>query len=270
MNRRIMVPVVCVLLLVMWASCLPEESPGETSQASASKSNSGGSEEHKWDIHSKIRPRPKVVDPGENWSEAPSDAIVLFDGNDLSKWESVNTGGPAKWKVENGYMEVVKKTGYIQTKEGFGSCQLHIEWCSPKSTSGDGQHKANSGVFLMGKYEIQILDSYNNETYADGQASAIYGQNPPAVNACRPPGKWQSYDIIFHRPIFKDDEVVRPGTLTVFHNGLLVHDHWVLKGTTRHNKPPLYQPHPDRVPLKLQDHGDPVRFRNIWLRELED
>jgi len=224
----------------------------------------------KWAIHDKNRPQPKIVTPGQKPGDSPSDAIILFDGKDLSKWESAKDGAPAKWKVENGYMEVVKKTGNIQTKKGFGSCQLHIEWATPAVVEGKGQGCGNSGVFLMGKYEVQVLDSYGNITYPDGQAAAVYGQNPPMVNACRPPGQWQSYDIVFHRPVFKGKKVVRPATVTVFHNGVLVQDNWVIKGTTAHKKQPRYEPHPDKLPLLLQDHGNPVRYRNIWIRELPE
>ncbi len=175
----------------------------------------------------------------------------------------------APWKVENGYFEVVPGTGGIQTKEGFGDIQLHVEWASPDPPRGEGQDNGNSGVFLMGMYEVQILNSYGNKTYPDGQASAIYGQYPPLVNATRPPGAWQTYDIIFHRPRFNDaGSLEQPATLTVFHNGVLVQNHSVLTGPTGHHARPPYKPHADRLPISLQDHSHPVRFRNIWLREL--
>jgi len=224
---------------------------------------------HKWAVHDKNRPHPPVVTPSDRPGGPPSDALVLFDGTDLSQWVGDN-GGPARWKVENGYMEVVKGTGSIQTKKGFGSCQLHLEWATPAVVKGKGQGRGNSGVYLMSKYEVQILDSYQNQTYADGQAAAVYGQNPPMVNACRGPGQWQTYDIIFHRPIFKGDKVVKPATITVLHNGVLVQDNWVLEGPAVHKARAKYSPHPDRLPLFLQNHGCPVRFRNIWIRELPD
>ena len=168
----------------------------------------------KWKIHDLNRPLPPIVDPGTASTQdapgrAPSDAVVLFDGKDLSHWVSAEGGGPAKWKVENGYVEVVAKTGYIATRDSFGDCQLHVEFAEPSPGVGESQERGNSGVFLMGTYEIQVLDSYENKTYADGQASAVYGQYPPLVNASRPPAQWQTYDIIFHRPHFKDGKVTQ-------------------------------------------------------------
>jgi len=225
----------------------------------------------KWTIHDLNRPLPPVVDPGAAGPPvaAPSDAVVLFDGKDLIQWED-GKGGAANWKVEGGFMEVVAKTGSIRTKKGFGDCHLHIEWATPSAVAGEGQERGNSGVFMMDAYEIQVLDSYGNRTYADGQAGAIYGQYPPLVNACRKPGEWQSYDIVFRRPRFgPDGKLVDPARLTVFHNGVLVHDNDQLTGPTAHKARPPYKAHADRLPLSLQDHGNPVRYRNIWLRELE-
>jgi len=224
-----------------------------------------------WAIHDMSRPVPPVVDPGPAGppAAAPSDAVVLFNGKDLAQWEDAK-GEPVKWKVEGGYMEVVAKTGSIRTKKGFGDCQLHIEWATPVVVSGEGQERGNSGVFLMDTYEVQVLDSYENRTYADGQAAAIYGQYPPLVNACRKPGEWQTYDIVFQRPRFgTDGTLLKPARMTVFHNGILVHDNDVLTGPTAHKARPPYKAHADRLPLSLQDHGNPTRFRNIWLRELE-
>ena len=224
----------------------------------------------KWAIHDMNRPLPRVVDPGAAGptAAAPSDAVVLFNGNDLAQWEDAK-GEPARWKVREGYMEVVAKTGSIRTKKGFGDCQLHIEWATPVTVSGEGQERGNSGVFLMDTYEVQVLDSFENRTYADGQAAALYGQYPPLVNACRKPGEWQTYDIVFHRPRFAaDGKLAEPARLTVFHNGILVHDNDVLTGPTAHKARPPYKAHADKLPLSLQDHGNPTRFRNIWLREL--
>jgi hypothetical protein len=225
---------------------------------------------HRWEVHDMNRPLPKVVTAGEYPCQPPSDAIVLFDGKNLSQWVSVKDGSSAKWKVENGYMEVVKKTGDIRSKQAFGDCQLHVEWATPERVGGKDQSRGNSGVYLMSKYEVQVLDSYNNRTYADGHAGAVYGQNPPLVNVCRPSGQWQSYDIIFHRPIFKNDKVVKPATITVLQNGVLVQDHFESEGPTVWKKRAKYQPHADKLPLKLQDHGHPVRYRNIWIRELSE
>lgn len=226
-----------------------------------------------WKIHDMKRPLPPVVDPGTASTQdapgrPPSDAVVLFDGKDLSKW--VHEGGaPAKWKVEDSYAEVVHGTGNIFTKQSFGDCQLHVEFAEPAPGKGESQERGNSGVFLMGLYEIQVLDSYENRTYADGQASAVYGQYPPLVNASRPPGQWQSYDILFHGPRFdKDGKVLRPARVTVLHNGVLVQDNVVLSGRTEHGERPPYKVHPEKLPLGLQDHEAAVRYRNIWIREL--
>jgi hypothetical protein len=228
----------------------------------------------KWKIHDLNRPVPPVIDPGTASTQdvpgrPPSDAVVLFDGKDLSRWADKD-GKPAKWKVENGYMEVVAESGYIFTRDAFGDCQLHVEFAEPSPPSGESQDRGNSGVFLMGLYEIQVLDSYQNKTYADGQASAVYGQYPPLVNASRPPAQWQQYDIIFHRPRFAGDKLRSPARVTVLHNGVLVQDNVELTGPTAHGARPPYKPGPDKLPLQLQDHGNPVRFRNIWIRELHE
>ncbi|MBI4166830.1 MAG: DUF1080 domain-containing protein [Acidobacteria bacterium] len=226
-----------------------------------------------WQIHDRNRPRPPVITPAtsstqEKAGQPPSDAVVLFDGKDLSKWVSVK-GGPAKWKVAKDYFEVVAKAGAIRTKQSFGDCQLHVEWMTPDPPHGDDQDRGNSGIFPMGLYEIQVLDSYNNDTYPDGQASAIYGQYPPLVNACRPPGRWQTYDIIFHGLRFdKDGNLLRKVHITVFQNGVLTQDNVELTGPTAHKMRPPYKATPVKLPLELQDHNHPVRYRNIWLREL--
>lgn len=208
-------------------------------------------------------PEPPVVTPGEAGAP-PSDAIVLFDGTDMSAFNGGN-----RWKVAEGV--ATAHGGGVSTKQAFGSCQLHLEWASPSEVKGKGQGRGNSGVYLMGKYEVQVLDSFENETYFDGQAGAIYKQHPPLVNACRPPGEWQTYDIIFHAPKFNDDgKVAKPATLTVLHNGVLIQDHFELLGNTAWHKPPEYTKHADKLPISLQFHGNPVRFRNIWIRELGD
>ena len=208
-------------------------------------------------------PEPPVVStdaPGG----PPSDAIVLFDGTDLSAWE-----GGENWKVEEGYA-IPRKSG-ITSKQAFGDIQLHLEWASPAEVSGSGQGRGNSGVYLMGKYEVQILDSYENETYYDGQAGALYKQWPPLVNASRKPGEWQTYDILFTAPRFDEQQnLLRPGYVTVLHNGVVVQNHTELLGGTFYERPPRYEPHADKLPLHLQFHGNPVRFRNIWVRELSE
>jgi Domain of Unknown Function (DUF1080) len=226
-----------------------------------------------WPQHSLDRPQPPIVRVGAVASvPAPSDAIVLFDGKSLANWrvsDSTHTAGPAKWKVANGYMEVVAGTGAIETKRAFGDVQLHVEWRAPLPPKGEGQDRGNSGVFLMGTYEVQVLDSYGNRTYPDGQAAAIYGQFPPLVNASRPPGQWQNYDIVFRAPRFgADGKVISPARMTVFHNNVLVQDDMTLLGPTHHNERAPYKAHPDKLPVALQDHGHPVRYRNIWIREL--
>jgi Domain of Unknown Function (DUF1080) len=228
----------------------------------------------KWKIHDMSRPVPPVVTPGTSSTQdtpgrPPSDATVLFDGDNLTQWQHKD-GTPAKWIVENGYFQVVPKTGYIYTKQPFGDCQLHVEFSEPTPPQGESQERGNSGVFLQGLYEVQVLDSYNNRTYADGQAAALYGQFPPLVNASRPPGQWQWYDIVFHGPRFDPSgKLLKPVHITVFHNGVLVQDDDELTGPTEHMQRPPYKPGPDKLPLALQDHNTPVRYRNIWIRELK-
>jgi len=224
----------------------------------------------KWPIHDESRPMPPVVDPGPGGPPVPipSDAVSLFRGKDLSEWTN-DKGEPAGWKVQDGYMEVVKGKGDIRTKRGFGDCQLHVEWAAPAAAAGSGQDRGNSGVFLMSTYEVQVLDSFNNKTYADGMTAAIYGQYPPLVNACRRPGQWQTYDIVFHEPRFaQGGNLLNPARMTVFHNGILVQDNEELTGPTQNKARPPYKAHADKLPLSLQDHGHPLRFRNIWIREL--
>lgn len=227
-----------------------------------------------WKQHDWNRPRPPIIDPGtpstlDKPGQPPSDAIVLFDGKDLSQWVSLD-GSPARWIVKDGAMECVKHSGYVRTLRNFGDCQLHVEWAAPTPPLGRSQGRGNSGVFLMELYEVQVLDSFENETYADGQAAAAYGQHPPLVNASRPPGQWQTYDIVFTRPRFNArGELESPARLTVLHNGVLVQNNVLLKGPTAWMRAEPYAPHPDKLPLSLQDHGNPVRFRNIWVRDLE-
>ncbi len=212
-------------------------------------------------------PEPRIVSPGDDGAP-PSDAVVLFDGSSLEGWQHAN-GSPAKWTVADGAMTVAPDTGSIRTARGFGDCQLHIEWRTPAEVHGDGQEPGNSGVYLQNRYELQVLNSFENRTYANGQAGSIYKQFIPMVNASRGPGQWQSYDVIFTAPRFAGDgSVTSPAIFTVFHNGVLVQNHVELKGSTVYIGQPAYEPHSDREPLMLQDHGELVSFRNIWLREL--
>ncbi|WP_417374998.1 3-keto-disaccharide hydrolase [Gimesia maris] len=196
--------------------------------------------------------------------QPPSDAIVLFDGKNLDKWKNGD-----QWKIKDGYAITTKKD--IETKQSFGDCQLHIEWATPKKVEGKGQGRGNSGVFLMGKYEVQILDSYENKTYFDGQAGSIYKQYPPLVNACRKPGEWQTYDIIFTAPRFNEyGQLVKPAYVTVIQNGVVVQNHTELQGATFYHQPPFYTAHEEKLPIQLQFHRNDTQFRNIWVRELSE
>jgi Domain of Unknown Function (DUF1080) len=214
-------------------------------------------------------PVVRVVTPGKTATDAPSDAIVLFDGKNGDAWEVKNGGGAIKWTIENGAMTVAPKGGDIKTKQGFGDCQLHIEWRTPAEVKGESQGRGNSGIFLMGRYELQVLDNYNNRTYSNGQAGGIYKQLPPLVNACRPPGEWQTYDIIFSAPVFYEDGNVKTqARITVFHNGVLVQNDKAIWGSTQYIGVATYDKHSPKESLVLQDHGNPVSYRNIWIRPL--
>jgi hypothetical protein len=232
----------------------------------------------KYEVHDTTRENPPVITPPAQVGQPPSDAIVLFDGQNTSEWVSERGNGEVKWIVENGYMQVAAKAGGIRTKKSFGNCQLHIEWCTPEGVDPKitDQNRSNSGVFFMDRYEVQVLDSYtennykDNRTYADGQAAAIYGQHPPMVNACRKPGQWQSYDISFLRPIFDENGgLVRKARITLLHNGVVVHNNLEIEGTTSHKQKAKYTPQENGY-IHLQDHGNPIRFRNIWIRELPE
>ena len=237
-------------------------------------------------------PVPPKVTPGIFPGSPPSDAIILFDGKDLSQWRKplVGYGGSmaeveevakkraalkdyeekdADWEIKDGALIVAPGKGHIETRKAFGDIQLHIEWLAPVDTGKTGQGYSNSGIFLMGQYEIQVLNNYENPTYSNGQAGAMYKQSIPLANACRPPGEWQYYDIIFMAPRFADDgSLIQPATVTAFHNGVLIQNHFELEGPCIYRGEPYYVPHPEKLPLILQDHDNRVRFRNIWVREL--
>jgi Domain of Unknown Function (DUF1080) len=226
----------------------------------------------RWRQHDIRRPKPPVVEPPGNpvAAPAPKDAVILFDGTNLDAWQAEG-GGPARWQVTDGFLEIAPGTGPIESKGKFGDVQLHVEWASPNPPGGTGQDRGNSGIFLMGLYELQVLDSYQAETYADGQAGAIYGQYPPLFNASRPPGEWQTYDIAFRRPRFdKNGKVQEPARVTLIHNGILIQNNEELFGSTTWLLSLPYEAHGDRGPIQLQDHGHRVRYRNIWLRNLPE
>ena len=228
-----------------------------------------------WKVHDIARPRPVVVTPAARAGDPPSDAVVLFNGRDLSQWVQAGRNAdkgkmtPARWRVENGYMECVGRTGDLISKEKFGDAQFHIEWSAPVEIDGDSQWRGNSGVVIMGRYEIQVLDSWDNPTYADGQAGAIYGQWPPLANPCRRPGEWNVYDIFWEAPKFEGGRVVKPAFVTVVFNGVLVHHHKELVGQMAHKIVRQYEPHGAEEPLALQDHDTKPRYRNVWERRLK-
>ncbi len=231
---------------------------------------------HPWAVHDRNRPQPPRVEPGtfssqEQPGQPPSDAIVLFGGadGDINKWQAdKKEPEPTQWIAKDGILQCVPKSGYIRTKEEFADCQLHVEWSEPSDISGESQGRGNSGIFLMGYLEVQVLDNYNNPTYADGFAGSLYGINPPMANPLRKPGEWQVYDIVFRKPVYKDGKALDPGYVTVLINGVLVQDHTPLEGPGGHHNRSKTGPFPEKGPLKLQDHGNPVKYRNIWYRPL--
>lgn len=265
MQARI-APLLIILLTASVAATTPWKQEPAPQQEGVGYTDTPMLPGQKWRVHDKNRPVPEKITPPtastqEQAGKPPSDAVVLFDGTNLDAWNG-------SWKVEDGAM-TVNGTGDLVSKESFGSVQLHVEWRSPVEPDRSSQGKGNSGVFLMGRYEIQVLNSYSNRSYADGQAAAIYGQYPPDVNACRPEGQWQSYDIVFTAPTFdKQGALLTPAYATVFHNGILVHNHRALIGATGHRTVGMYKAHPAELPLKLQDHGNPVSYRNVWVRRL--
>lgn len=283
MKKRIPIALTASALLLCAAiSTQAADKPKDAKKKAPAKAKAAAHKEHptgytdtpflpgnKWRVHDDTRPRPKVITPGHD-SSAPSDAIILLDGGDLSEWVN-GKGEPAQWTLRNGYMEVAAGKGAIQTKRAFGDCQLHIEWATPHKVEGNSQGRGNSGVFFFGgTYEIQVLDSYNNKSYADGQASALYGWKPPLVNASRKPGEWQTYDIIFEAPQWdKDGKLAKKAYVTVLHNGVVTQHRQEFLGGTGHKRVAQYKPHAPKGSIQLQDHGNPTRFRNIWIRELD-
>jgi Domain of Unknown Function (DUF1080) len=244
--------------------------PANDQQANLGYDDTPMQPDGRWHIHDGRRPQPPIVTPGSSPAmpaSAPSDATVLIGArDDLSAWQMMD-GSPATWKIANGVLQTGK--GFLRTKAEFADVQLHVEFATPSEVKGDSQGRGNSGVFLAGVFEIQVLDSYNNPTYPDGQAAAMYGQHPPLVNASRPPGEWQTYDIVFTAPRFTAAGALdHPAVVTVFHNGILVHHATPFWGPTQHRKIDPYTPASAKGPLALQDHGNPVRYRNIWLRKL--
>lgn len=228
-----------------------------------------------WHVHDPARPHPPVVTPAATPGGAPSDAIVLFDGKDLSKWVQHGTGADSakllepQWPLRDGYFETGARTGSLYSRESFGDIQLHVEWASPTVVVGNSQGRGNSGILVMGLYEIQVLDTYNNATYADGQAGAIYGQWPPLANVARKPGEWQTYDIVFEAPRFENGKMVKPAFQTVVWNGVFVHNRKEVMGPMIYRNVANYStPHAAELPLMLQDHNNPVRYRNIWVRKM--
>ena len=274
--------VAAALLLVLTGCCTANRTASGTSSsqpqqaAVAVKKNIGYSDTPiipgtQWHVHDGERPQPRIVTPGATFSHLappPSDAVVLFNGTDLSQW--TGSAGEAKWKVERGYMEVAPKSGSIRTKDKFADFQLHLEFATPAKVEGNSQGRGNSGILFNSVYEVQVLDNWENPTYPDGQCGALYGQTPPLVNACKPPGEWQAYDIIFESPRWDEEKkLVKKANVTVLQNGVALHHKREYLGTTPHRQNGTYNnPHPPEVYIELQDHNNPMRFRNIWLRKL--
>jgi hypothetical protein len=259
---------VFVAILAVWAGVIvtSAQPPGQLGYDDTPMQPNG-----KWHIHDGKRPQPPVVTPAARNSEpapAPPDATVLIGSrDDLSAWQMMD-GAPVSWGMKNGVVETGK--GFMRTKAEFTDFQLHLEFATPSTVKGDGQGRGNSGVFLLGKFEIQVLDSFQNQTYPDGQAAAMYGQYPPLVNASLPPGAWQTYDIVFTAPRFANGRLEKPAVVTVMHNGVLVHNATAFWGPTQHRKIDPYTPDTAKGPIALQDHGNPVRYRNVWIRPLAD
>lgn len=262
-----------LLAMICAACCAQQTPPADRGDDKRGYNDTPQLPGQPWKVHDMARARPKKLNPPPPpvTTAPPADAVVLFNGKDLSQWVSLQRNQPPgepKWKIENGNLVIVPRTGRLATKEKFGDCQLHVEWMIPAGTPGAGQGKGNSGVELMGRYEIQVLESHENVTYADGQAASIYGQWPPRVNASRPAGEWNSYDIYFEAPKFEGGKLVKPAFITVIHNGVMVHHRQEILGRAIHRRVASYQPHEAEESFTLQDHGNPVYYRNIWIRRL--
>lgn len=261
MHMKFPIPTIAVAA-ILFAGC---QQPAPATDTKAIKDSTATIQ---WKVHDMNRPRPQVIEPMEQHlpTPAPAGAIVLFKAGDLSAWKGNDSIGIPKWKLENDYMEIVPGTGAITSKESFGDIFLHAEWASPDDTTKHGQDRGNSGIYFMGKYEIQVLDSYQADTYADGQAGAIYAQYPPLFNACKPRGQWNAYDIAFRAPRFATDgSLISPARITVIHNGILIQDNMAYKGPSSWLKFYPYEAHADKLPITLQEHNGKVRFRNIWV-----
>jgi 3-keto-disaccharide hydrolase/uncharacterized protein DUF3471 len=253
-------PIGLYLVAVLFAAC---NNQSQTSNLTAANDTTTSAQ---WKVHDMNRPRPQAIEPLEQTlpAPAPKNAVILFNGNDFSNWTGKNNSD-VKWKLENGYMEIVPGTGAITSKEKFGDVFLHVEWASPDEPNRKGQDRGNSGIFFMNQYEMQVLDSYQADTYADGQAGAVYGQAPPRFNACKPRGQWNAYDIFFRRPRFSaDSTLISPARITVLHNGIPIQDNEEYKGPTSWLKYLPYKAHADKMPISLQEHNCKVRYRNIW------
>jgi len=258
--KEFSVAVLCVSAISAYAASTGQPFYGDAPDAT-----------HPWCVHDWNRPQPQRVEPKPLAdAKPPADAVVLFDGTQasLANWESDKNGEPTKWEVRDGVLQCVPKSGYVRSKAKFGDCQLHIEWCAPTPPQGESQGRGNSGIFLEGAVECQVLDNFDNPTYADGFACSVYGVNPPLANALRKPGEWQQIDITFRRPVYEGDKLVHTGYMTVYCNGVLVQDKTQLEGGTGHMGRSRPGPLPESGPLKLQDHGNPVKFRNIWYKPL--
>lgn len=276
MNRRVLFNSIAFSSVAASAVALAQQAAAPKKSSSRFNQPTGYSDTpvlpgQKWKVHDIDRPKPTLITPASTPGAPPSDAVVLLDGKDLSHWSFKGKRNQPKvsWKLSGGVMEVQPGAGDAVSNEAFGDAQYHIEWSSPTEISGDSQWRANSGVLIMGQYEIQVLDSLNNPTYADGQAGAIYGQWPPLVNPARKAGEWNVYDLVFEAPKFEGEKLVKPAFVTLFFNGVIVHNRKEVVGRMAHRVVGTYKAHEAELPLALQDHDVPVRYRNIWVRRIK-